>query len=107
MRLIDADALIEAIRHDVDQTPNSDWGFGLNHAIPIVRSQPTVDALELLKEQRPKTGHWIVVEGKKGKVFDTRVIRCDVCWNFLKMSCVNAGVGDANYCPNCGAKMVE
>ena len=49
MRLIDADALIEAIRHDVDQTPDSDWGFGLNHAIPIVRSQHTVNAVPVVR----------------------------------------------------------
>ena len=49
MRLIDANALIEAIRHDVDQTPDSNWGYGLNHAIPIVRSQPTVHAVPVVR----------------------------------------------------------
>ncbi len=49
MRLIDADALIGAIRHDVNQTTDSNWGYGLNHAIPIVRSQPTVDAIPVVR----------------------------------------------------------
>lgn len=49
MRLIDADALIGAIRQDVDQAQDSNWGYGLNHAIPIVRSQPTFDAVQVVR----------------------------------------------------------
>lgn len=49
MRLIDADTLIEAIRHDADQATDSNWGYGLNHAVAIVRSQPTVDAVPVVR----------------------------------------------------------
>lgn len=34
-----------------------------------------------------------------------RVYRCNQCGNFLDFDGVNAGRGDANFCPNCGAKM--
>lgn len=45
---------------------------------------------------RPQ-GEWI----SKGK----RIYRCSNCGNYLDFDGVNAGRGDANYCPNCGAKM--
>ena len=34
-----------------------------------------------------------------------RVYRCSQCGNFLDFDAVNAGRGDANFCPNCGADM--
>ena len=53
------------------------------------------DALELLKEQEPKTGRWIDSAGDD---------KCSVC---------GATYGDlypdyqyTHYCPNCGAKMI-
>lgn len=66
------------------------------------------DALELLKEQpEQKHGHWVVHGGRIGKNVDNRIVECTVCNNFLSMSGVNGGRGNANYCPNCGAKMDE
>ena len=44
-----------------------------------------------------KTGKWIRV--------DSNTFKCSKCGNFLNFRGVNAGRGDANYCPNCGAKM--
>ena len=49
-------------------------------------------------EQEPKTGHWIkiVVNGQ-------HKIRCDKC-NYIEPE---YATHIRNYCPNCGAKMVE
>ena len=45
----------------------------------------------------------------RGKWIETskrsNIYYCDKCRNFLDFSGVNAGRGDANYCPNCGADM--
>jgi predicted RNA-binding Zn-ribbon protein involved in translation (DUF1610 family) len=47
-----------------------------------------------------------VIHGKWKKIgVWGRVYRCDQCGNFLDFDAVNAGRGDANFCPNCGAKM--
>ena len=47
-----------------------------------------------------------VVHGKWKKIgVWGRVYRCNQCGNFLDFDGVNAGRGDANFCPNCGAKM--
>lgn len=46
-----------------------------------------------------KNGKW-----KKIGVWG-RVYRCNQCGNFLDFDGVNAGRGDANFCPNCGAIM--
>lgn len=43
--------------------------------------------------------HWIKQERE--------IFKCSNCGNYLDFSGVNAGRGDANYCPNCGARMDE
>lgn len=37
--------------------------------------------------------------------FSRCTMRCAICGNTLDMTGVNAGRGDANFCPNCGADM--
>lgn len=54
---------------------------------------------------QPKTGHWI--NAKVGRLFPSNDFKCSVCGNILDFSGVNCGRGDANYCPNCGVKMVD
>lgn len=58
-----------------------------------------------LKESRehPKVRHgrWIPLKGW----FNKSIVKCSVCGNTLDMDGVNAGRGDANFCPNCGVKM--
>lgn len=41
----------------------------------------------------------------KWKILDKHTVQCPVCNNTLDLRGVNAGRGDANYCPNCGADM--
>ena len=64
-------------------------------------------------EQIPAADVRPVVRGKwlndfcgKGR-FSKRIVQCSLCGNFLDLDGVNAGRGDANYCPNCGADMRE
>lgn len=54
---------------------------------------------------KPKAGHWI--NAKVGKLFPSNDFKCSECGNVLDFNGVNCGRGDANYCPNCGAKMQE
>ena len=46
-----------------------------------------------------KRGKWMK-SGRWGRVY-----KCNQCGNFLDFDGVNAGRGDANYCPNCRARM--
>ena len=48
-------------------------------------------------EPERKKGKWICLQRHHHK--------CSVCGNFLDFRGVNAGRGDANFCPNCGADM--
>jgi hypothetical protein len=50
-----------------------------------------------LKTQLPKRGEWIRI--------DKHTVQCPLCHRYLDLRGINAGRGDANYCPNCGAKM--
>lgn len=68
----------------------------------VVNPYLTLEALEiaidaLKKRAERKTGKWIHTNGN--------TFKCSICGNFLNFHGVNAGRGDANYCPNCGAKM--
>ena len=60
----------------------------------FVKEMPTIET-----EQR--RGRWIALEGW----FNKSIVKCSVCGNTLDMDGVNAGRGDANFCPKCGARM--
>ena len=67
------------------------------------------DAIEELTaaDVRPVVrGKWLNDFCGKGR-FSKRIVQCSLCGNFLDLDGVNAGRGDANYCPNCGADMRE
>ena len=63
------------------------------------------EAVERIKDIKPadvspvRHGMWKKI-GEWGRVY-----RCSQCGNFLDFDAVNAGRGDANFCPNCGADM--
>lgn len=62
----------------------------------------TIKDLPSVKPQE-RTGHWI--NAQVGKLFPSNDFKCSECGNILDFNGVNCGRGDANYCPNCGAKM--
>ena len=106
MRLIDADALdAEMYRKsfEVDDGRNV-WNSGLWIRYKIyeeaIRDAPTVDAVPVIH------GKWIKVD-KDNMFFVPHILKCSLCGNILDRHGVNAGRGDANYCPNCGARMEE
>lgn len=49
-------------------------------------------------EQEPKTGHWIVEAGDR----ETGYGGCTMC-----SECSGEGDTEMDYCPHCGAKMVD
>ena len=53
-----------------------------------------------------KHGKWIYLDKDK-RFFHPHIVKCSVCNNTLDMYGVNAGRGDANFCPNCGAEMED
>lgn len=58
-----------------------------------IQKLKTADVVEVVH------GEWIKID-KRGKN-----VQCSKCGNTLDLRGVNAGRGDANYCPNCGARM--
>ena len=63
---------------------------------PTVYYDLLADAQEAEEEQEPKTGHWIGVDATHDK--------CDRCGAIFEIVSSN---GEVDYCPNCGAKMVD
>ena len=71
---------------------------------PWIYKENAVEAIQMIEpipSAEPKKGKWIK-SGKWGRVY-----KCNQCGNFLDFDGVNAGRGDANFCPNCGADMRE
>ena len=94
MRPIDADALLNRMQKD----PLFDLveRYGVSG---VINAEPTVDA------EPVRHGKWVDTETFKRPWFRHHIFECSVCRNTLDMDGVNAGRGDANYCPNCGARM--
>ena len=69
---------------------SAEYNKGVTDAFNALFDLPTI-------ETEPKHGHWIKV--------DKHTVKCSECGNYLDMRGVNAGRGDANYCPNCGNPM--
>ena len=90
MRLIDADALIESIKHglwDWETINGIESRTVLEQTIQDIKNEPTIDA------EPVRHGRWIHS-------------------GFMEVKCSNCGnvfheLEDTNYCPNCGAKMEE
>ena len=87
MRLIDADALLDKTvkRNGVWNSITNSEGKNLEEIVSEMLS---------VEQQEQKTGHWIV--HPKG-IYAHLV--CDKCLSRAPYDC------QANYCPNCGAKM--
>ena len=104
-RLIDADALDEAMYHKSFEVYDGRtmWNSGCWIRYKIYeeasREAPTVEAVPV------RHGKWIDTETFNRPWFRHHIFKCSVCGNTLDMDGVNAGRGDANYCPNCGSKM--
>lgn len=75
----------------------------VGHPETSARGQAVLTAMEALKEEPRKTARWIPLQD--GYFFKRRPHKCSACGNILEFEGVNAGRGDANYCPNCGAYM--
>ena len=100
MRLIDADSLKEGIK-ELKRSPwynndiNPSWQQGIKDAVHIVETlcideEPTVDAVPV------KHGRWVWNDyGGFGNY------HCSECGQICICN------GDYDYCPNCGARMVE
>lgn len=94
MRLIDKEYFIGAMEES--KRIHGEYSVSINNFINSLKFAPTIDA------EPVRHGHWIAVSTTKRE----RIFKCSVCRNVLDFDGVNAGRGDANYCPNCGAKML-
>jgi hypothetical protein len=63
----------------------------------MILDLPTADVRENVH------GEWKKISGS----WFHNDVQCSECGNTLDMNGVNAGRGDANFCPNCGADMAD
>lgn len=58
-----------------------------------------IDDIKEIPTAEPKTGHWIIVQGMNEQ--------CSNCKKFFPLLDFKCRPFEINYCPNCGAYMVE
>lgn len=96
MRLIDADALIEDIKHglwDWETVNGIESRTVLEQTIQDIRNEPTIDA------EPVRHGHFIFTH--KPNIYGGITIKCSECG----YEGVIAHIEDHHYCWVCGAKM--
>lgn len=102
-KYIDADAYKKAHKNACE-TAIAEVGKGADTTFAImvyeavinsIDATPAADVAEVKRGRWERVGHW------------GRSYRCNQCGNTLDFDGVNVGRGDANYCPNCGARMDE
>ena len=110
MQLIDVEELkkvlevepLNTIKTDgsIDRKTVIDFLSGIANLDPKTKG-PLVMYVMSLPDIQPerKHGKWEPI-GWSG-----RIHKCNQCGNMLDFGGVNAGRGDANFCPNCGADM--
>ncbi len=75
---------------------------------PTVRTNTVTVTDKIFYAQEKIKAKWIKADTHNYLWFkNDRVYKCSNCGNLLDFEGVNAGRGDANYCPNCGAEMKE
>lgn len=101
VRLIDANAAADKIMREIE-THADEIGIGAT-AILIAFARALRDETDFptIEAEPVRHGRWISLE----VWFNKSILKCSVCGNTLNMDGVNAGRGDANFCPNCGARM--
>ena len=95
MRLIDADSIQDELAALILYSAGTPEGERVDYAHNLIDAQPTIDAVPMVH------AYWIQNKGLSCR----HIVKCSHCGNFLDMDVVNAGRGNANFCPNCGAKM--
>lgn len=68
----------------------TDWGFGGEIVRDVIRGVPAADVAPVVH------GRWIE---------DHDYLKCAECGVMVKRDFTFFGIGNWNYCPNCGAKM--
>lgn len=96
--LIDRTAITEQLRA-IEQNGKLTDAQKFRLAKFAVENAPTI-------EPEVRHGRWILIG--RGRITKSRDLKCSVCGNYFRVYddvTLNAGRGDANFCPNCGARM--
>ena len=94
------EAIMDSLKNDpfvVDADTSQDFVDGSEEQgkedAALLLQIPAADVRENRRGKWIKIGHLV------------RSYKCDQCGNFLDFDGVNEGIGDANFCPVCGADM--
>ena len=101
--LISRQDTVDTIRKQLNDTNALVDVIGWEGVDPTAPMIYLISAISALPSADRPTGEWIMKHD--GIIFKRTWGVCSCCGNTLDFAGLNAGRGDANYCPNCGAKM--
>ena len=87
--------LVEIYAHEIKSNTRGGFLHDLDLLESSIKKLPSV--------QSEHTAEWI--EHEDGTIFKQRWLECSYCHRTLDRAHLNAGRGNAFYCPNCGARM--
>ena len=100
MRLIDADELIEHTWRD--KLDSRELIVEMIERAPTIKEIPTkipIEVFEKLISLEPKVGYWTEHPHEWGDNWQYSSYKCSVCHTWANF--------DSDFCPDCGAKMIE
>lgn len=100
--LISREALRQAMYHEAMESDSDEQRWDSGCWIRYKMFEHILEQMPSVEPERKK-GKWLCKP--YGIIFKQKIWQCSVCGNTLDFEGVNAGRGDANYCPNCGARM--
>ena len=90
---------LEKIRAEIQKVLDKERDFTSKEAkAQAIALNWCIDIIDKYAEQEPKAGHWIIDKGSLD-AFYGEVCKCSECGV--------ESIGESDFCPNCGAKMIE
>ena len=100
IRRADAEALFRNARSKLNPSDYKTADEFNTRDLMLLNAEQFIHLLPSVRPQEPKTGHWIKVTNGRGGH------ECDLCHEYAP-SYQSGKEYLTNYCPNCGAKMIE
>ena len=100
IRRADAEALFRNARRKLNPSDYKTADEFNTRDLMLLNAEQFIHLLPSVRPQEPKTGHWIKVTNGRGGH------ECDLCHEYAP-SYQSGKEYLTNYCPNCGAKMIE
>ena len=101
---ISREAVVRYLKGFSEKELNSKGNFGMITSSVLDKAERAISEMPAADVQPVKHGRWELIS--QNKFTGTKTLRCTYCKNYfvVRDDTLNAGRGDANFCPNCGSE---